>query len=95
MSGVTVIIKDQDQQYEGLRTSLGLLLHAASVTMVVLDHEIAEMNESYEDNMGFLDEMEGERFSNNQANIDKYGFQPINHEQLVALINESDHVIPF
>ncbi|MFO7727787.1 MAG: hypothetical protein R6X11_05620 [Desulfonatronovibrio sp.] len=95
MSGVTVIIKDKDQQYEGLRTSLGLLLHAASVNMVVLDHEIADMNEAYEDNMGFLDEMEGEKYSNNQANIEKYNFKPLNQDQLVSMINQSDIVIPF
>lgn len=95
MSGVTVIIREPEQQYEGLRTSLGLLLHAASVNMVVLDHEIADMNEAYEDNMGFLDEMEGERFSNNQANIEKYGFKPLDSEKLVALLKESEHVIPF
>lgn len=95
MSGVTVIIKDKDQQYEGLRTSLGLLLHAASVNMVVLDHEIADMNEAYEDNMGFLDEMEGEKYSNNQANIEKYGFKPLDQDQLVSMINQSDIVIPF
>lgn len=95
MSGVTVIIKDIDQQYEGLRTSLGLLLHAATVNMVVLDHEIADMNEAYEDNMGFLDEMEGERYSNNPANIEKYGFKPIDQDKLAVMINESQHVIPF
>ncbi|MBW1814281.1 MAG: hypothetical protein JRJ39_11605, partial [Deltaproteobacteria bacterium] len=38
---VAVLIKDVDQQYEGLRTSLGLLLEAASVQMYVLGHEIA------------------------------------------------------
>lgn len=95
MSGVTVIIKDVEQQYEGLRTSLGLLLEASNVNMVVLDHEIADMSEAYEDNMGFLDEMEGERYSNNQANIDKYEFKPIDQDKLLSLINESEHVIPF
>lgn len=95
MSEVTVIIKDPQQQYEGLRTSLGLLLHAASVNMVVLDHEIADMNEAYQDNMGFLDEMEGEKYSNNQTNIDKYGFKPIDTDKLVSLVNESEQVVPF
>ncbi|WP_028574671.1 hypothetical protein [Desulfonatronovibrio hydrogenovorans] len=95
MAGVIVIIKDPEQHYEGLRTSLGLLLHAAEVSMVVLDHEVADMNEAYQDNMGFLDEMEGQRFSNNQENIDKYGFQPLDKDILVKLINQADTVIPF
>jgi hypothetical protein len=45
--------------YEGLRTSLGLLLEDVSVSMFVLDHEIEEFSEAYSDNLGFLEEMEG------------------------------------
>ncbi len=36
---IAVLIKDLEQQYEGVRTSLGLLLEAAWVYMYVLDHE--------------------------------------------------------
>lgn len=89
------MIKDVEQQYEGLRTSLGLLLHATDVSMVVWEHEVSNMDEAYADNMEFLDEMEGRRYSNNQANIEKYGFQPLDQQGLAQLINASDLVIPF
>ncbi len=46
MENIAVLIKDVDQQYEGLRTSLGLLLEAASVQMYVLNHEIGNMDEA-------------------------------------------------
>ncbi len=95
MQDVTVLIRDPDQQYEGLRTSLGLLLHATSVNMVVLGHQIQEMSEEYEDNMGFLDEMEGERFSDNPDNVEKYGFRPIDREGVAELVKKSPVVIPF
>ncbi len=95
MQEVTVLIRDPEQQYEGLRTSLGLLLHATGVNMVMLDHEIAQLDEAFEDNMGFLDEMEGERYSNNQANVDKYEFKPIDKEGIYELVKKSDIVIPF
>ena len=95
MKKVAVVIKDPDQQYEGLRTSLGLLLEAAEVQMFVLHHEIANMDEAYSDNMEFLDEMEGERFSNNSANVEKYGFQYITLADIGAKINNADLVIPF
>ena len=75
VDSVAVLIKDVDQQYEGLRTSLGLLLEAASVQMYVLNHEIANMDEAYRDNMEFIEEMEGERYSNHPANVEKYGFK--------------------
>lgn len=90
-----MLIKDVDQQYEGLRTSLGLLLEDAEVQMIVLDNEIGNMDEAYQDNMEFLDEMEGERFSNNQFNVDKYGFQYVAMADVATRIKEADIVIPF
>ena len=95
MQGVTVLIKDVQQQYEGLRTSLGLLLHATDVSMVVWDNQVDNMDEAYADNMEFLDEMEGRRYSNNQTNIEKHGFQPLDQQGLGELINASSLVIPF
>jgi hypothetical protein len=92
---VAVLIKDVDQQYEGLRTSLGLLLEAASVQMYVLNHEIKHMDEAYRDNMEFIDEMEGERYSNHPANIEKYGFKPVTTEELLIKLKEVDLIIPF
>ncbi len=95
VDNVAVIIKDVDQQYEGLRTSLGLLLEAASVQMYVMNHEIANMDEAYSDNMEFIDEMEGERYSNHPANVEKYGFKPITTEELLIKLKEVDLIIPF
>jgi hypothetical protein len=91
---VAVLIKDKDQQYEGLRSSLGLLLEKHVVSMFVLDHEV-EMTEEYEDNMGFIDEMGGARYSNVPANVEKYGFQSVTLETLPAKLKESELVIPF
>ncbi|MGA8180730.1 MAG: hypothetical protein WB792_11780 [Desulfobacterales bacterium] len=95
MENIAVLIKDVDQQYEGLRTSLGLLLEAASVQMYVLNHEIANMDEAYRENMEFIDEMEGERYSNHPANVEKYGFKPISIEEMLVKLNEADLIIPF
>ena len=95
MENIAVLIKDVDQQYEGLRTSLGLLLEASSVQMYVLNHEIANMDEAYSDNMEFIDEMEGERYSNHPANVEKYGFRPITIEEMLVKLKEADLIIPF
>ncbi len=95
MKKIAVLIKDVDQQYEGLRTSLGLLLEAAEVQMFVLNHEIANMDEAYHDNMEFLDEMEGERFSNNSANVEKYGFQYVTLADVAEKLKEATVIIPF
>ena len=92
---IAVLVKDFEQQFEGLRTSLGLLLEAAWVYMYVLDHEIDSQDEDYMENLAFIDEVEGERFSNNQVNIEKYGFQPITLEEMLVKIKEVDIIIPF
>jgi hypothetical protein len=95
MRKVAVLIKSPDQQYEGLRSSLGLLLYETQVQMFVLHHEIANMDEAYHDNMEFLDEMEGERFSDNQVNVEKYGFKHATLEEMAAMLKEADLIIPF
>ncbi len=91
---VAVVIKDKARQYEGLRSSLGLLLENHVISMFVLDHEI-DMTEEYQDNMGFIDEMGGARYSNVPANIEKYGFKPVATAELGARLLESELVIPF
>jgi hypothetical protein len=104
MKTAVVLIRDPEQQYEGLRTSLGLLLESVEVTMVVLDHEVValankesdeEAYEEYFDNMEFIDEMDGHRFSNNRENVDKHGFKPANAHDLAGMLRDADNVIPF
>jgi hypothetical protein len=95
MGKVAVLINDAEQQYEGLRSSLGMLLYNTEVQMFVINKEIANMDEAYEDNMGFLDEMEGERFSNNTANVEKYGFTYATIEEMGEMLRQADLVIPF
>jgi hypothetical protein len=91
---VAVLIKDKDRQYEGLRSSLGLLLEKHVISMFVLNHEI-DMTEEYQDNMGFIDEMGGSRYSDVPANVQKHGFQAVTREQLPAKLAECDLVIAF
>ncbi len=91
---VAVLIKDKENIYEGLRSSLGLCLEDHIVSMFVLNHEV-EMTEEYQDNMGFLEEMEGMRYSNNKANVEKYGFEWIDSKEIGSKIKENDLIIPF
>lgn len=104
MKKAVVLIKDTEQQYEGLRTSLGLLLEAVEVKMIVLHREVAALAgkdddenayEAYLDNMEFIDEMEGERFSNNQRNVDEWGFKYAGPDEIATMLRDADHVIPF
>ena len=91
---VAVLVKDKDRQYEGLRSSLGLLLESHQVSMYVLNHEVT-MTEEYQDNMGFIDEMGGARFSNDPGNVEKYGFQKVGLDEIPAKLAEAEIVIAF
>ncbi len=95
MRKVAVLINDTEQQYEGLRSSLGMLLYNTEVQMFVINKEIDNMDEAYRDNMEFLDEMEGERYSNNTANVAKYGFKYASVEEMGEMLRQADLVIPF
>ena len=95
MKKVAVLIKDVSQQYEGLRLSLGALLDDVDIQMVVLNHEIADMDDAYRDNMEFLDEMEGQRITNNMANAEKYDFKQATMKEIARRLKDVDLVIPF
>ena len=95
MKKAAVIIKDREQQYEGLRTSIGLLLENIQVQMFVLHHEIVEMDEAYRDNMEFVDEMNGERYSNNSVNVENFGFKHVTLTDVARKISAADVIIPF
>ena len=91
---VAVVIRSKERQYEGLRSSLGLLLEDHAIDMFVLDHEV-DMTEEYHDNMGFIDEMGGARFSNVAANVDRHGFRSVMMEQMGASLSDRELIIPF
>ena len=95
MHKVSVLIKDKTMQYEGLRTSLGLLLEDLAVSMFVIDHEIAHFNEAYSDNLDFLEEMGGSFYSNNLVNVQKYKFQHADLARIGGMLQDADLIIPF
>jgi riboflavin synthase len=90
-----IIIKDPQQQYEGLRTSIGLLMEEVHVNMFVLHYEIDNMDEAFRDNMSLMDEMGGKRFSNHAENAEKYGFRYVTMAQVAEKIQQAEFIIPF
>ena len=95
MKKIAILINDIKQQYEGLRLSLGISLTDSDVQMVVLRHEIANMDEAYQDNMEFFDEMGGQRISNNMENAEKYGFAHATIKEIAQRLKDVDLIIPF
>ena len=94
MKKVAVVVRHPQRHYEALRTSLGCLLEDHRVSYLVLDEEI-EPDEAFTDNLGFLEEMEGRRYSNHPANVEKYGFTSMDLAAVGELLRQQDIIIPF
>jgi hypothetical protein len=95
MQRAAIIVKDPQQQFEGLRTSVGLLLAGISVQLFVLHHEIENMDDASRKDIAFLDENGGMCFSNNRENVAKFGFGFLSMEAAAQKIGQADLIIPF
>lgn len=91
---VAVITKDRDRQYEALRSGLGLLLERHCVSMFVLNYEI-DASEQYLDNLSFIDEMGGDRYSDHPVNVERHGFRPVSLQEAGRLLAEHELIVPF
>jgi hypothetical protein len=94
MKKVAFLVRTKDELWEGMRSSLGLVIENNFVTMVVLDNEV-EMTEAYQENLDWFVDMEGECYSNVPANVEKYGFKPITIEELGEKLKDMDTIVPF
>lgn len=95
MPNAAVIILDREHQYEGLMTCIGLQLNEVQVKMIVLNSEIENMDEAYRENMAFFKEVGGECYSNNQVNVEEYGFVFKSLNEVGKGLKDIDRVIPF
>jgi hypothetical protein len=94
MKKVAFIVRGKEELWEGMRSSLGLVIENNYVTMVVLDQEV-EMTDEYKENLEWFVDMEGEYYSNVPANVEKYGFKPTTIEELAEKLKEMDTIVPF
>jgi hypothetical protein len=94
MKNIAFLVKDQTEDWEGLRSALGLAVGNNSMYLFVLDHEV-EMTEPYRENLDWILDMEGEIYSNVLTNVEKHGFKPVTYEQLGQKLKEMDIIIPF
>ena len=94
MKKVAFLIKDPSEDWDGLRSALGLTVENNYVSFIVLDHEV-EPSAPFLENLEWIREMEGEIYSNVPANVEKHGFTPITYEELGEKLREMDLIVPF
>ena len=89
------MIRNKDYAIDGMRSGLGLAVENMYSYGVHVDVEIDKFDEENVDRIDMLRDMEGEVFSNVQANCDKNGFEALSIEELGEKLREMDVIVPY
>jgi hypothetical protein len=89
------MIRNKDYALDGMRSGLGLAVENMYSYGVLVDVEIDKLDEENVDRLEMLRDMEGDIFSNVQANCDKNGFEAITLEELGEKLREMDVIVPY
>jgi hypothetical protein len=97
---VAFLIKAPQDSWEGLRSTLGLLVENLWVAAFFIDTEVelpaSKSEDDFKENLEMLEDLEGEVYTNVRANVDKWGtFEYLSLEDMVAKIKEYELVVPF
>jgi hypothetical protein len=97
---VAFLVNKSANSWEGLRSGLGLLVENMWVAVFFIDMEVEliaeKSDEEFTENLEMLEDLEGEVYTNVQANVDKWGyFQYMSVEDMVAKIKDYQLVVPF
>jgi hypothetical protein len=80
---------------DGMRSALGLAVENMYAYGVVLDTEIAKLDENQQESIEMLRDMEGEIYATVPAVCEKNGLEPITIEELGEKLREMTVVIPY
>jgi hypothetical protein len=96
---VAVIIRDVPNQWEGLRSTLGLAIDFEGPHMFVIGElQVPENKDAiYRESLEYLaDVLEGKNFTTHKANLENWDyFEYISLEDLAQKLKEYDLIIPF
>jgi len=89
------MIRNKDYALDGMRSGLGLAVENMYSYDVLVDVEIDKLDQENVDRIDMLRDMEGEVYSNVQANCDKNGFEAITIEELGEKLRDMDVIVPY
>lgn len=86
---------DEKNVLDGMRSTLGLSVANHYSFAAILDQELSPFDEYNQENLEWIRDMEGDVYTNVQANVDKNSLTAITVEELGQKIREMDFVIPY
>jgi len=96
---VAIVMREQNNYWEGLRSSLGLGLEMVDTdTFVIGEVEMPEdREEGYKENLEFLkDDLEANHYTDTKANVEKWGFfEYLPLEDMAKKLRDYDLIVPF
>ena len=92
---VLFMYKNKDYVIDGMRSALGLAVENMYSFGVVMDTEIDQLDEHNAESIEMLRDMEGEIYSNVQANVDTNGFESMSVEELGEKLRDMHVIIPY
>ncbi len=89
------IIRNKDYAIDGMRSALGLAVENMYSYAHLLETDIGKLDEENVERLEMLRDMEGDVFSNIQANCDANDMDAMSIEELGEKLREMSVVIPY
>lgn len=87
--------RNADYVLDAMRSTLGLAVENMYAYTAVLDVEIPELDEYNKENLEWIRDMEGEVYSNVDANVDKNEFVKASIEEIGQKIRDMEVIVPY
>jgi len=92
---VCFIIPNKDYALDGMRSTLGLSVENHYSYCAILNAELDEFDDYNKENLEWIRDMEGEVYSNVEANCQKNDLAPLSVEELGQKLREMDIIVPY
>jgi hypothetical protein len=92
-----LMVKGEEEKdtLDAMRSTLGLSVANHYAFAAVLDHELGKFDDYNAENLEWIRDMEGDVYSNVQANVDTNGLTSITLEELGKKLLEMDVIVPY
>lgn len=92
-----LIVKGEEEKdsLDAMRSTLGLSVANHFSFAAILDHELGKFDDYNAENLEWIRDMEGDVYTNVQANVEKNGLTAISLEELGKKLLEMDVIVPY